>query len=242
MTIMSEANLSDFVAGFAERRDAAGDALRQAQAAKGAAFAPRDIVSTPPGEPVRPRHFSPADPQADPTGGWDPLDAGQPVTGFIDPIATARAQGYDEGFTAALVDVGQSRERDRAMLEKLVAALADDRRIDRGRLAAHLRSTVLLLVTKMVGETHVDAALLTRRVIAAVGKIADDAEAALLRLNPDDLHLIEGGLPETVAATADGQVARGHFVLESAATIVEDGPDQWLEQLAQLIDRTGLPG
>jgi flagellar assembly protein FliH len=30
-------------------------------------------------------------------------------------------------------------------------------------------------------------------------------------------------------------------VLESAATIVEDGPDLWIEQLAQAIDRAALP-
>jgi hypothetical protein len=48
-----------FVAGFVGRRDAAGAALRQAYAAKGVAFAPRDITPTPPGDPTQPRHFSP---------------------------------------------------------------------------------------------------------------------------------------------------------------------------------------
>jgi flagellar assembly protein FliH len=94
----------------------------------------------------------------------------------------------------------------------------------------------------MLGEAGVDADLLTRRVASAAGMIGDDAESALLRLNPDDMPLIEGKLPEKVFAVADPHVARGHFVLESAATIVEDGPDQWLEQLAQIIDRAGVPG
>jgi flagellar assembly protein FliH len=30
-------------------------------------------------------------------------------------------------------------------------------------------------------------------------------------------------------------------VLESASTIVEDGPELWLEQLAQAIDRVAVP-
>ena len=71
--------------------------------------------------------------------------------------------------------------------------------------------------------------------------IGDDAESALLRMNPDDMPLVEGKLPDNIFAVADPHVARGHFVLESAATIVEDGPDLWLEQLAQAIDRAGLP-
>lgn len=233
---MSDADFSSFVAGFAGRRDAAGAALRQAYAAKGVAFAPRDITPAPP-----PKHFDPADAQANPTEGWDPFNADQPTTGFIDPLATARAQGYEEGLAAALANGGRLGERDQALLDGLVAAIADDGRVDRERLAAHLRSTVLMLVTKMVGETGVDADLLTRRVASAAGMIGDDAESALLRLNPDDMPLVEGKLPENIFAVADPHIARGHFVLESAATIVEDGPDQWLEQLAQLIDRTGIP-
>ena len=238
---MSDANLSGFVAGFSGRRDAAGAALRQAYAAKGVAFAPRDITPTPPGDPAQPRHFSPADAETNPTEGWDPFDAAQQPTGFVDPVEAARTQGYEEGLAAALANGGRLGERDQALLDSLVAAIADDRRVDRERLAAHLRATVLLLVTKMVGEAGVDADLLTRRVASAARIIGDDIESALLRLNPDDMPLVEGKLPENIFAVADPNVARGQFVLESAATIVEDGPDQWLEQLAKVIDRTGLP-
>jgi len=238
---MSDANLSGFVAGFAGRHDAAGAALRQAYAAKGVPFAPRDITPAPPDDPAQPRHFSPADADVNPTEGWDPFDATQPTTGFVDPVEAARAQGYEEGLAAALANGGRLGERDQALLDGLVRAVADDRRIDRERLAAHLRSTVMLLVTRMVGEAGVDADLLTRRVASAAGLIGEDAESALLRLNADDVPLVEGKLPDNIFAVADPHVARGQFVLESAATIVEDGPDQWLEQLAQLIDRTGLP-
>jgi flagellar assembly protein FliH len=44
-----------------------------------------------------------------------------------------------------------------------------------------------------------------------------------------------------VFAVGDVHVARGSFVLESASTIVEDGPELWLEQLAQAIDRVAVP-
>jgi len=238
---MSDAGFSSFVAGFAGRRDAAGAALRQAYAAKGVAFAPRDITPAPPGDPAQPRHFAPANADADPTGDWDPFDADQPTTGFIDPLSAAREQGYEEGLAAALANGGRLGERDQALLDGLVKAIADDRRVDRERLAANLRATVLMLVTRMVGEAGVDADLLTRRVTNAAKTIGDDAESALLRINPDDMPLIEGKFPDHIFAVADPHVSRGHFALESAATIVEDGPDLWLEQIAQAIDRAGLP-
>ena len=151
---MSDPDLTGFVAGFAGRRDAAGAALRQAYAAKGMAFAPRDITPAPP-----PRHFDPAETGANPTEGWDPFDANQPATSFVDPVQTARQQGYDEGLAAALANGGRLGERDQALLDGLLKAIADDHRIDRERLAAHLRSTVMLLVTKMIGETGIDADL-----------------------------------------------------------------------------------
>jgi flagellar assembly protein FliH len=232
----------DFVAGFASRHDQAGAALRRAFAAKGVAFAPRDMTPEPPPQPdARPKHFEPADREADPTEGWDPFDTTQSTSGFVDPIATARAAGYDEGVAAALAEVAANAARDRQLFDGLVAAINDDRRIDRDRLAGHLRQTVLHLVRQMVGETEIDGDLLGRRVKLAAGMLADDAESAVLRLNPEDMKLVDGHLPENIFAAGDASVERGHFVLESSATIVEDGPGLWLEQLAQAIDRAALP-
>src|SRR5206468_3801745 len=89
--------------------------------------------------------------------------------------------GRRDAAAAALANGGRLGERDQELLDGLLAAIADDRRVDRERLAAHLRSTVLMLVTKMVGEAGVDADLLTRRVASAAGMIGEDAESALLR-------------------------------------------------------------
>lgn len=216
--------------------------MRQAYAAKGVAFAPRDITPTPPRDPdAQPRHFYPADPEVSATEGWDPFDA-KHTAGFVDPLAAARAQGYEEGLAAALANGGRLGERDQELLNQLLGAIAADRRIDRDQLAARLRATVLLLVARMVGESGVDADLLNRRVAHAAALIGDDAESAILRLHPDDFALVDGKLPPNIFAAGDASVARGHFVLESAETIVEDGPELWLEQLAQTIDRAGLPG
>lgn len=232
----------DFVAGFASRHDQAGAALRRAFAARGVAFAPKDMTPEPPPAPdAKPKHFAPADREADPTEGWDPFDTTQQTSGFVDPIATAKAAGYEEGVTEALAQVAANADRDRALIDTLVAAINDDRRIDRDRLAGHLRQTVMQLVRQMVGEAEIDGDLLNRRVALAAGLLADDAESAVLRLNPEDMKLVEGHLPENIFAAGDASVERGHFVLESSATIVEDGPDLWLDQLALAIDRAALP-
>lgn len=232
-----------FVAGFASRHDAAGAALREAFAVKGKAFAPRDITPEPPREPEpQPRHFTPADPEADPTEGWDPFDAGQKHAGFIDPVETARTAGYEEGLAAARAQAAAETERNHALFADLAAAIGNDRRIDRDRLAGHLRQTVLHLVQKIVGDKGIDGDLLTRRVEAAAKMIGDDAESAMLRVNPEDLALLDGKLPANVFAAGDASVERGGFVLESSATIVEDGPSLWLSQLIQAIDRAALPG
>ena len=100
---------------------------------------------------------------------------------------------------------------------------------------------MLLLVGRLVGEVGVSAELLAGRIESAAEALADAAESALLRVHPDDVALLDGRLPGTLFAVGDATLARGSFVLESASTIVEDGPDRWLEQLTQAIDRVAMP-
>ncbi|MGK6318454.1 FliH/SctL family protein [Sphingomonas sp. DT-204] len=245
--------MSEFRAGFVSRHDAAAAALSAAFALPAGfeAIDPRERASSrvtprsfvPQGE-EGPRHFSPRDPDSNPTAGWNPLDADmtQPETGaFIDPIAAAREAGYAEGLAAGLAQAAADAERDRALAEAIGAALAGGDRLDRERIARQLRETVMLLVSRLVGEAGVSGELLAARIDAAVELLADSAESALLRLHPADMALIEGKLPKTLFPVADPAVARGSFVLESASTIVEDGPEQWLDQLAHAIDRVAMP-
>lgn len=236
---MSEFAPTGFQAGFAARHDAAIHLL-QAAFTPPMGFAPDDLRERATG-PARPRHFSPAEPGSNPTAGWDPLDADAGHGNFLDPVQTAHAAGYQEGLAAAAVASRDAGDRDRDLLAGLAAALADGRRIDRERIARQLRQTVLFLVTRLVGDTGVSAELLTDRIETATDLLADAAESALLRLNPADVPLVEGALPKTIFAAGDMGVARGSFVLESASTIVEDGPELWLEQLAAAFDRVPVP-
>jgi len=245
--------MSDFTAGFAARHEAVAAALQKAFEIRPEGFAPADIKARASGreapvsfspQDIGPKHFKPADPEANPTEGWDPFEAAAAVaepTPFIDPVATARAAGYEEGLATAMAEMTANAERDRALLADLGAALRSEDRLDRERIARQLRQTVLFLVARLVGEAGVSADLLAGRIEAAADMLADSAESALLRVHPDDVPLLEGKLPRAVFAAGDANVARGSFVLESASTIVEDGPELWLEQLAQTIDRIAVP-
>lgn len=244
---MSEATVGvGFVPGFSGAAGGVAAALQ-------AAFAPRLGFAA---ESIRarplsafdqagsgPRHFAPADPEANPTEGWDPFDATPPAADqpFVDPIAAAHDAGYAEGLAAARAELTAEAARDRALTEGLKAAIADDARVDREAIARALRQAVLLLVKRLVGESGVSSELLTQRVDAAAVMLADAAESAVLRLNPADLPLLDGQLPATIFPIGDESIARGSFVLEAASTIVEDGPDLWLDQLAAAIERVGLP-
>ncbi len=244
--------MSDFVAGFASRHEIAANLLH-AVFAPPAGFAPvdptRGLGPVPAGaanapaaaaRTAGPKHFVPADRDANPTEGWDPLDATADTTPYIDPVEAAHSAGYAEGMAAAMATIEANAARDMALLDGIVAQLAAGR-MDREAMAARLRQTVMMLVTRIVGEVGVSAERLAERIEAAAGMLADESESAMLRVHPDDVALLKGRLPQTIFAVGDAQVERGGFVLESASTVVEDGPAMWLEQLAAAIDRAPLP-
>ncbi|WP_109808063.1 FliH/SctL family protein [Sphingosinithalassobacter portus] len=246
--------MSEFVPGFASRQVAAEVALERAFADTGnGGFSPGDamrIVGRPEAEteqdPVQPRHFSPANPGTNPTEGWDPFDGEVlPPTseqaGFSDPIADAREKGFAEGRAAALAEAAATRSQELVLLEQVSQSLSAGTHFDRDRLAAQIRQTVLHLVRKLVGELGIAPDMLAARIEAAVDMLADNAESALLRVHPDDVALLSGRLPRNIFPVGDPHIGRGSFVIESASTIVEDGPDLWIEQLAEAIDRVPIP-
>jgi len=155
-------------------------------------------------------------------------------SGFTKPVATAQAAACIEGMAATVAELGETRAHDRAMLVELAAALRGGGRADPEQVARQLRQAVRLLASGLVPSD-----ILTRRIELAAERLADSNESALLRLHPDDVAPLEGKLPTTVFAIGDAGVGRGSFILESASAIIEDRPEQWLEQLAQAMVAEG---
>jgi flagellar assembly protein FliH len=191
-----------------------------------------------------PKHFRPADPGLKPTAGWDPFDplGDKPKTDIgSDAIDAARAEGFAEGMATAERMAAERGEADAQALARIAAVLEATAAFDRDALASCLRQTVLALVTRLVGEAGVSAELLTGRIEAAVALIADTAEPAILRLNPEDLKLLEGHVPAPLLAVQDPAIERGGFRVETRSTAIEDAPSAWLNQLAAALDRAALP-
>lgn len=216
-----------FTPGFAPRHALAEPALQRAFASPVAGFSAID---------VRDRRATrrEAEPAPEPTSFEPP----------IDPLIAAHAAGFAEGAAAALSQAAEASAaggRDMAMLEAIGEQLRTAAAINREAIAEQLRRTVLTLVAKLVGEVGIDPERLAARVAAATDHLADSAESALLRVHPDDVALLDGRLPTTVFAAGDASVERGHFVLESASTIVEDGPALWLDQLTGAIEQVVVP-
>lgn len=250
---------SDFVAGFASRHVAAADILARAFGAPdpfaetgvvpvrpvdfGGMAAPAPTPATATDAPGGPRHFRPADPDHNPTEGWDPFSAvAEEVAGCtLDPVAEAHAAGYAEGLAAAAAASQSDQARDHALLARLADALGTATHIDREAMAERLRQTVLMLVRQIVGEVGVSANHLCERIDAAAELLADSAESAILRMHETDIALVEGKLPKAVFPVADPAVERGGFILETASTVVEDGPSLWLEQLGAVIETVPVP-
>lgn len=262
--------MSDFVAGFSARNDAAaalqrafmppggfspsgmpglglgGDAGPVSFRARGPMGAGPSATDAP--SNGQPRHFHPANRDQDPTEGWDPFGACQdsPAEAMHDPIGAAHAAGHAEGYAEGLAVAAQqfqaraeAEARDGQLIDSIAQAMSS--RLDRQAMAEQLRQTVLALVGKLVGEIGVDGARLAGRIEAAIDLMADAQEAALLRVHPDDVALLEGRLPQSIFPVGDAALERGSFVLESASTIVEDGPTMWLDQLAAAIDKVPVP-
>jgi len=158
--------------------------------------------------------------------------------GFSRSAAIAQAAVCIEGMAATVAELGETRAPERAMLVELAVALRSKDRIDREQIAQQLRQAVRLLASGLIAPD-----ILARRIELAAERLADSSESALLRLHPDDVAPLEGKLPGTVFAIGDAGVGRGSFVLESASAIIEDRPEQWLEQLAQamLADSVAKP-
>jgi flagellar assembly protein FliH len=238
--------MSDRFAGAAEAKPIDFGALGAAMSGMRGGFAGTGPVGFSPAP--QPQHFRPATPGASPTAGWDPFDplgekgkAGAQPQASLDVVEAARAEGFAEGMAAAERMAAERGEADAQALGRIATGLENMSGFDRDALATRLRQTVMFLVARLVGETGVSAELLMKRIEAAAALLADSAEAVTLKLNPDDLPLVETNVPAGIAASADASIERGGFRLETRSTAIEDGPSAWLNQLAAALDRTALP-
>ncbi|MFN5349149.1 MAG: FliH/SctL family protein [Polaromonas sp.] len=165
----------------------------------------------------------------------------------------AYAEGFAAGRAAAELELREEveklkREHHRHAAESLKELLQSARQgvcdVQAG-LADEVLSLVCGLSRQMLRRelSEVSIATLMPIVLDALGMLNEDAELAVIRLNPDDLHVLQAHLPAALEGrdlewTADPAVAPGGCLVESAGAHIDASvPRRWERAVAAL----GLP-
>lgn len=165
--------------------------------------------------------------------------------GRPDPVETARAQGYEQGWADAQAAAQQAAAQADATRERMETVL---HRLD-GELAEQFRQrlmeTVIALCESCLAPLALDKDALMRWIERAAAMFTRADDDRLIRLHPEDLAAIQSRLPADWAVQPDPMMARGAIRVESRSGAMEsggaeDGPDQWRRAIAEALDVGGL--
>lgn len=164
-----------------------------------------------------------------------PPPIAEPLHDAPDPILTAHAAGYDQGIAEARGEAEAARAaRESAWAALTLAAARLDAEQTRS-LADRLRETVITLCETALAGAALDPATLARRVEAAASMLARADDDRVIRLNPDDLDLVQPRLPGDWVFAPDPLLPRGALRIEGRHGGVEDGPEQWHSALVEAL-------
>lgn len=148
------------------------------------------------------------------------------------PEPVVDSDPFEQGYRQGLADSAEAFAEERNQLIALLAACEALRPEPSESLALHIAEAVETLVRLVAGEVPIDAKLLADRARLAAAMVADADGARTLRLNPDDLALVDtASLPLDVIG--DPSVKRGSLRVEDYAGWVEDGVAERLELLRE---------
>jgi flagellar assembly protein FliH len=152
------------------------------------------------------------------------------------------ADGYSHGMTDALARARLEQDAQDTARQQIELAFAQLFDADRPRIEARLRETVLVLCDHLLAPLVTDAHALSVRITSALDLLRRTEDERVLRLNPEDVALVEGRLPRDLRVEADPSVERGGLRIEHPDGGVEDGPAQWHRMLAEALalDPAGL--
>ena len=151
-------------------------------------------------------------------------------------LDAVQAQSFSDGYAAGMEAGRREADAARAAIRALAASLEVVRPEPTQALGGLIAATVERLVAEVVGTTPVDRKTLLLRAQAAAALIGDETRPAVLKLNPDDVMLLDDvALP--VAIEADATLARGALRLETVSGWIEDSPALRLARLHAGLDR-----
>ena len=178
------------------------------------------------------------------------LQSGEPSAELQQACEEAYAQGLAAGRVAAELALREEvqtlkLEHHRQAAESLKALLQSARQgvCD---VQASLADEVLTLVCGLSRQmlrrelSEVSVATMMPIVLEALGMLIEDAELAVIRLHPDDLHLLQAHLPAALDGRSlewrsDPAVAPGGCLLDSAGAHIDASvPRRWERAVAVL--------
>ncbi len=152
-----------------------------------------------------------------------------------DPVARAYADGYAKGAEEAGAQAQADTAREMAARGKIEAAFERLAESDTLRLEERLRETILLLCEQAVAPLAIDPEGLSLRIRKALALLRRAEDERVLRLNPQDIALVSGHLPDDLKVEADAALERGEIRVETADGGIEDGPQQWRRILTEAL-------
>lgn len=146
-------------------------------------------------------------------------------------LARAYAEGEAAGRAAAEAEAAAQASRQRALrlafrsLDEIAAqVLADD-----------LATTVMALCDGVLAECAADREALLARCQGAARRIGGAADALILHLHPDDIHLLGDDAVAGWHVKPDPALERGSVLIEGAEGVVSDGPAEWRRAIAAAV-------
>jgi flagellar assembly protein FliH len=165
-----------------------------------------------------------------------PMAHGQMPTPVAAPILETSVDPYDQGLQDGQDMAAAAFAAERANCAKLLAsaeALQGEASEETAQLIAE---AVCTLVEQIVASAPVDGAWLTAQAQKAAAVISDCDGARTLRLNPEDLALLDAAeLPLPVMADAD--LPRGELRIGGSAGWIEHGRSVYLDALRAALSR-----
>lgn len=152
-----------------------------------------------------------------------------------DPIGEALAQGYARGYEDARAEAEARALADAEAGEGLALSFA---RLDAAleeQLRQRLRDTVAALCEAAISPLALDEDLLMRRVTAAAAMLARAEDQRVIRMSPQDMHLLAPRLRAEWDVQADPSLERGAIRVEGVNGGVDDGPATWRQAIAEAL-------
>lgn len=178
-----------------------------------------------------------ADARFDGTGAVaDEAWAAMPVPAPLDPLAAAHDAGFAAGIAAGRAEGLAHGEAARECRDRLGFSFA---RLDvelAETLRQRLHATVVALCEAALAPLALDVPALVRRIERAAAMFMRADDERVIRLNPDDLAVVQGLLPPDWTFLPDPALTRGALRVETQSGGVEDGPVQWRQAIAEALD------